>query len=269
MVTASASPDVGSLLRTWRERRRLTQLELALDAGVSARHLSFVETGRSKPGRAMLLRVAERLAIPYRERNEILLAAGYAPAFPERTLEDPALSPVRDALDRILAAHEPYPAIAFDRGWDLVAANTAASAMVERADIDPSLLEPPINVLRIGLHPRGLAPYIANLARWRAHFLGRLAQQIAITGDSELSALLRELSDYPGGDGEAAAQRELEATDFLGPVRMHAPGGGDWSFFGMFASFDTPFEVTTSELALELLFPADEITRRAFDKGAS
>src|SRR5919198_1946973 len=184
MATASASPDVGSLLRRWREQRRLTQLEVALDAGISARHLSFVETGRSKPGRAMLLGATERLAIPYRERNEILFAAGYAPAFPERSLEDPALSPVRDALDRILAAHEPYPAIAFDRGWDLVAANAAATAMVERLDIDPSLLEPPINVLRVGLHPRGLAPYIANLAQWRAHFLGRLAQQIAITGDS-------------------------------------------------------------------------------------
>jgi transcriptional regulator with XRE-family HTH domain len=269
MATASASPDVGSLLRKWREQRRLTQLEVALDAGVSARHLSFVETGRSKPGRAMLLGVTERLAIPYRERNEILLAAGYAPAFPERSFDDPALSPVRAALDRILAAHQPYPAIAFDRGWNLVAANTAASAMVERVDIDPSLLEAPINVLRIGLHPRGLAPYIANLAHWRAHFLGRLAQQIAITGDSQLRALLRELGDYPGGHGEATAPGEVEATDFLGPVRMHAPGGGEWSFFGMFASFDTPFEVTTSELAMELLFPADEITQRAFEKGAS
>src|SRR5919202_3327972 len=138
MATAGASPDVGSLLRKWREQRRLTQLEVALDAGISARHLSFVETGRSKPGRAMLLGVSERLAIPYRERNGILLAAGYAPAFPERSLDDPALSPVRGALDRILAAHEPYPGIAFDRGWDLVAANTAASAMVEHADIDPA-----------------------------------------------------------------------------------------------------------------------------------
>src|ERR671937_3079866 len=269
MATAGASLGVGSLLRKWREQRRLTQLEVALDAGISARHLSFVETGRSKPGRAMLLGVAERLAIPYRERNEMLLAAGYAPAFPERSLEDPALSPVRDALDGILAAHEPYPGMAFDRGWNLVAANTAASAMVERVDIDPSLLEPPINVLRLGLHPRGLAPYIANLAHWRSHFVGRLAQQIAITGDPQLSALLDELTGYPGGRGEAAAPCEIGATDFLGPVRMRAPGGGEWSFFGMFAGFDTPFEVTTSELALELLFPADEVTRRAFKKGAS
>jgi transcriptional regulator with XRE-family HTH domain len=217
MAMASASPDVGSLLRRWREQRRLTQLEVALDAGISARHLSFVETGRSKPGREMLLGVTERLGVPYRERNEILLTAGYAPAFPERSLEDPVLAPVRDALDRILAAHEPYPAIAFDRGWNLVAANSAASAMVERADIDPSLLERPINVLRLGLHPRGLAPYIANLADWRAHFLGRLAQQIAMTGDSELSALLEELSDYPGGDRETGAQREIERATSSGP----------------------------------------------------
>jgi transcriptional regulator with XRE-family HTH domain len=269
MATATASLNVGSLLRTWRKRRRLTQLEVALDAGISARHLSFVETGRSKPGRAMLLGVTERLAIPYRERNEILLAAGYAPAFPERPLEDPALSPARDALDRILAAHDPYPAIVFDRAWNVVAANAATTSIVEYLDIDPSLLEPPVNVLRIGFHPRGLAPYIVNLGHWRSHFLGRLAQQIAVTGDSDLTALLDELNEYPGGDGEPTARREIEAVDFLGPVRVHAPGGGEWSFFGMYASFDTPFEVTTSELALELLFPADQITRRAFQTGAS
>ena len=270
MATEGASLDVGSLLRKWREQRRLTQLEVALDAGISARHLSFVETGRSNPGRGMLLGVTERLAIPYRERNEILLAAGYAPAFPERSLEDPALSPVKDALDRILAAHEPYPAIAFDRGWNLVAANAPMSSIAERLDLDPALLEPPVNVLRVGLHPRGLAPYIANLAHWREHFLGRLQQQIAVTRDAGLGELLRELGGYPGGSAaEAGATREMDPPDFLGPVRFRAPGGGEWSFFGMFASFDTPFEVTTSELALELLFPADRITRQAFDKGAS
>jgi hypothetical protein len=213
----------------------------------------------------MLLRVTERLAIPYRQRNHILLAAGYAPAFPERSLADPALSPVRDALERILATHEPYPGIAFDRGWNLVAANSAASAFVEHADVEPALLEPPINLLRLGLHPRGLAPYIANLGHWRAHFVGRLTQQIAITGDDELTALLEELNGYPGGDWEAGT----EPTDVLGPVRMRAPNGGEWSFFGMFAGFDTPFEVTTSELALELLFPADEVTRLALEKGAA
>jgi transcriptional regulator with XRE-family HTH domain len=244
-------------------------MEVALDAGISARHLSFVETGRSKPGREMLLAVAESLAIPYRERNEILLTAGHAPAFPERPLEDPALSLARDALDRILSAHEPYPGFAFDRGWDLVAANGAAASMIDGADIDPTLLEPPINMLRLGIHPRGLAPYIVNLERWRSHFLGRLAQQVATTGDPRLSALLGELREYPYERGEPAAQPEISPSDFLGPVRMRRPRGGEWSFFGMFAGFDTPFEVTTSELALELLFPADTDTRQAFEKGPS
>jgi transcriptional regulator with XRE-family HTH domain len=268
MAKASSYESVGPLLREWRGRRRLTQLELALDAKVSARHLSFVETGRSRPGREMLLRVAEQLQIPFRERNQILLAAGHAPAFPERPLDDPVLTPVRIALDRILAAHEPYPGIAFNRRWDLVAANEAASSMVERTEMDPALLEPPINVLRIGLHPRGLAPYIANLGHWRAHFLGRLSEQIAITGDPTLVSLMEELADYPGGRDEDRADETAEAQDVLGPIRVRAPGGGEWSFFGMFASFDTPFEVTTSELALELLFPADQETEQAFTKGA-
>lgn len=269
MATATASLDVGSLLRKWREQRRVTQLELALEAGVSARHLSFVETGRSQPGRAMLLRVAERLAIPYRERNDILLAAGHAPAFPERSLQDKSLAPVRDALDRILAAHEPYPGVVFDRGWNVVTDNTGMSALIEDVDIDPSLLEPPVNVLRLGFHPRGLAPHIVNLSHWRSHFLTRLSQQIAISADSQLSALLGELSGYPGDADMAGTRAEAETGDFLGPVRLRRPGGGEWSFFGMFAAFDTPFEVTTSELALELLFPADRATERAFARGAS
>jgi transcriptional regulator with XRE-family HTH domain len=254
-----ASLDVGSLLRTWREKRRLTQLELALEAGISTRHLSFVETGRSKPGRELLLAVTDRLAIPYRERNEILLTAGYAPAFPERSLDEPALLPVRESLNRILGAHEPYPGFAFDRAWNLVAANTAASKVFGREAIEASLLEPPVNVLRLGCHPRGLAPYIVNLNHWRSHFLGRLAEQVTITGDRELSSLLEELSEYPGGTDHGGA------NDPLGAVRIRAPGGGEWTFFGMFATFDTPFEVTTSELAMELLFPADEHTRRALD----
>jgi transcriptional regulator with XRE-family HTH domain len=265
MATAGGYTRVGPLLREWRARRRLTQLELALEAGVSARHVSFVETGRSKPGREMLLRVAEQLEIPFRERNELLLTAGHAPAFPERPLADPALEPVREALDRVLAAHEPYPAIAFDRMWNLVAANEPMSVLAERVDIDPALLEPPVNVLRVGLHPRGLAPLIVNLGDWRAHFLDRLARQVAITGDPALHALMEEIAAYPGAPGENAADRG--ARELLGPVRFRAPTGGEWSFFGMFASFDTPFEVTTSELAIELLFPADRTTADAFKKG--
>jgi transcriptional regulator with XRE-family HTH domain len=265
MATA-ATGEVGQLLREWRERRRLTQLELALDSGLSARHLSFVETGRSQPGRDTLLRVAKRLEIPYRERNHLLLTAGHAPAFPERTLDDPDLEPVREALDRILAAHEPLPALAVDRRWNLVAANTAMAALTEGLEIEPSLLEPPINVLRIGFHPRGFAPIIVNLAQWRAHFLGRLAQQVAITGDEELAALMEEIAGYPIAETEGAPA--AEASDVLGPVRFRGPDGAEWSFFGMFAAFDTPFEVTTSELALELLFPADPLTAEAFKRGA-
>jgi transcriptional regulator with XRE-family HTH domain len=257
----------GQELRAWRERRRLTQLELALESGISARHLSFVENGRAKPGREMLLQVAAALEIPYRERNEILLAAGHAPAFPERPLDDPTLAPVRDALDSILAAHEPYPAIAFDRRWNLVAANNTMASLFAGVEIDEALLGPPINVLRVGLHPRGLAPLIANLPEWRAHFLRRLSQQISLTGDPELSSLLDELLEYPGGEEDPRGTSPDVPSDVLGPVRVLTPDGNEWSFFGMFASFDTPFEVTTSELALELLFPADSATEAAFKKG--
>lgn len=255
-------------MREWRERRRLTQLALALEAGVSARHLSFIETGRSKPGRELLLRVAERLNIPFRERNHLLLAAGHAPAFPERPLRDPALAAVREALDRILAVHEPYPAVVFDRAWNVVAVNAPMSALTARIEIDRALLEPPVNVLRIGLHPRGLAPLIVNLAAWRGHFVERLAQQIAITGDADVRALMDEVAAYPAPEPENRVAADAGGSEMLGPVRLRAPTGGEWSFFGMFASFDTPFEVTTSELALELLFPADRATAEAFKRGA-
>jgi len=252
------SQVVGGLLREWRERRRLTQLELALEAGVSARHLSFVETGRSKPGREMLLQVLERLDVPFREQNRLLLAAGHAPAFPERSLEDTELEPVRDALDVILHGHEPYPAVAVDRAWNLVAANSPMYALTAVVDIDPALLEPPINVMRVGLHPRGLAPLMVNLGDWHAHWLERLERQLAVTGDQELAALIEEIAGYPVPEPERDSG--VGGSEILGPVRMHGPGGGELSFFGMFATFDTPFEVTTSELAIELLFPADRAT---------
>jgi MmyB-like transcription regulator ligand binding domain len=206
----------------------------------------------------MLLRVLERLDVPFREQNRILLTAGHAPAFPERSLEDPDLAPVRDALDRILAAHEPNPAVVFDRSWNLVAANAMTRALTEAVEIDPALLEPPINVLRVGLHPRGLAPLIVNLGEWRAYFLQRLERQVALTGDDGLAALLEEVAGYPGSARDPDPDRG--GTEILGPLKMRAPGGGELSFVGMFATFDTPFEVTTSELAMELLFPADPTT---------
>jgi transcriptional regulator with XRE-family HTH domain len=235
-------------------------MELALEADVSTRHLSFVETGRSKPGREMLLRVLERLEVPFREQNRLLLAAGHAPAFPERSLEDPDLALVREALEVILKGHEPYPGIAVDRAWNLVAANSPMYALAEVIDIDPVLLEPPINVMRLGLHPRGLAPLMINLGDWHAHWLDRLERQLAVTGDSELAALIEEIAGYPVPEPERDPASGLSAAEILGPVRVRGPGGGELSFFGMFATFDTPFEVTTSELALELLFPADRAT---------
>ena len=263
MATVTSQPEIGVRLREWRERQRLTQLALALKAGTSARHLSFVETGRSKPGREMLLRILKHLEIPLREQNEVLLSAGYAPAFPERSLDDPELTPLRAALDRILAAHEPNPAVVFDRAWNLVAANAVLFTLTEVVDIDPVLLEPPVNVMRLGFHPRGLAPMIVNMGEWRAQFLGRLERQIAVTGDPELAALLEELAGYPGSASDenvAAPGRDSTTVD---PLKVRAPDGGVLSFVGMFASFDTPFEVTTSELAIELLFPADQATTEA------
>jgi len=263
MATVSSQPSIGRLLREWRDRRRLTQLELALDAGISTRHLSFVETGRSRPGREMLVRILEQLEVPFREQNRLLLASGHAPAFPERSLEDPELLPVREALDQILTRHEPYPAVVVDRAWNLVAMNSAMRGLTEEVAIDPALLEPPMNVLRVGFHPRGVAPLIVNLGQWRAHFCQRLERQLAVTGDPDLAALLEEVAGYaiPGDEPDPAP--DPEAREMLGPVRFRAPGGRELSFFGMFATFDTPFEVTTSELAMELLFPADEATAEA------
>jgi transcriptional regulator with XRE-family HTH domain len=263
MATVSSQPSIGPLLREWRERRRLSQLELALDAGISTRHLSFVETGRSRPGREMLLRIFEQLEVPFREQNRLLLAGGHAPAFPERSLEDPELLPVREALDQILTGHEPYPAVVVDRAWNLVAANSAMRGLTEGVAIDPALLEPPVNVLRVGFHPCGLAPLIVNLGEWRTHFCRRIERQLAVTGDSDLAALLDEVSGYPIPGDESDPARDPEAREMLGPVRFRASGGGELSFFGMFATFDTPFEVTISELAMELLFPADQVTAEA------
>jgi transcriptional regulator with XRE-family HTH domain len=262
VATSSFQSTVGDQLRGWRERRRLSQLELALDAGISARHLSFVETGRSKPGREMLLQVLDRLQVPFRDRNRLLLAAGHAPAFPERPLEGPELAPVRAALDLILRSHEPYPAIVVDRGWNLVAANPTMVRLTELVEIDPALLEPPVNVIRVGFHPRGLAPLFVNLGQWRAHFLERLERQFAVTADEELAALIDEVAGYPAPETDSGPA----GGEVLGPLKVRAPTGGELSFFGMFATFDTPFEVTTSELAMELMFPADRMTTEILEE---
>ncbi len=248
-------------MREWRERRRVTQLELALDAGVSARHLSFIETGRSKPGRDMLLRVLAELEVPFRERNEILLAAGHAPAFPERALEDPELAAVRGAIELILTGHAPYPAIAVDRRWNLVGANSAILALARTVEVDPTLLAPPVNAIRASLHPRGLGQLIVNLEGWRRFFRDRLRRQHDLTGDEELKELLDELEGYPAADhDDETSTVDPGSGAVLGPLRVRSPAGGELSLIAMFAGFDNPFEVTSSELAIELMFPADRET---------
>lgn len=253
---------MGQLLREWREQRRLSQLELALDAGVSSRHLSFIETGRSKPGRDVLLRVVERLQVPLRERNQLLLAAGHAPAFPERPLSDPGLAPVRDALDRIIAAHEPYPALVLDRGWNVVAANSAMGMLADW--VDPALLDAPINALEIGFHPRGLAPFVINLAEVRAYFLERIERQIAFTADPDLVALREMVADSSEPESVRLPADEAAAREILTPLRLRAPSGDELSFLGTVATFGFAGEVTTSELSIELLFPADQATAELF-----
>ena len=267
-MAASARSRVGPALRGWRQRRRISQLELALDAGVSARHLSFVETGRSQPGRDMLLRVLGELEVPFRERNEILLAAGHAPAFPERALEDPELAPVREAIELILTGHAPYPAIAVDRRWNLVGANSAILGLASQIEVDPALLAPPINAVRASLHPRGLGPLIVDVDGWRRFFRDRVRRQLDLTGDHELAALLEELDGYPTAD-EASGHFDPAAGAVLGPLRVRATTGGELSFIAMFAGFDNPFEVTSSEIAIELLFPADPATADVMTELAS
>jgi transcriptional regulator with XRE-family HTH domain len=248
----------GPLLREWRQRRRLSQLDLANDAEVSARHLSFVETGRSQPSRDMVLHLAERLDIPLRERNQLLIAAGYAPLFPQRALDDPALDSARKAVDLVLAGHEPYPAIAIDRHWTLVAANRAIAPFL--AAEDATLLEPPINVLRLSLHPKGLAPRIANLAEWRAHLLDRLRRQVDVSGDATLLALLDELRAYPAPAATFTHRRDLGGVAI--PLEFITPHGV-LSFISTTTIFGTPIDVTLSELAIEAFFPANAETSRA------
>jgi transcriptional regulator with XRE-family HTH domain len=260
----SDAPAVGALLREWRERRRLSQLSLALDANISTRHLSFVETGRAKPSREMVLNLAEQLEVPLRARNVLLLSAGYAPAYPERKLDDPALAGARRAIDLVLAGHEPWPALVVDRHWHVVAANSAVAPLL--AEVSPELKAGPVNVLRLSLHPAGLAPRIANLAQWRAHLLHNLRAQIEATADPVLAALEAEFLAYPVVDpGEA------EGDDLGGvavPLRLRTEGGV-LSFISTTTVFGTPRDVTLAELALETLLPADEATARAFSRPAA
>jgi len=250
---------IGDHLREWRQRRRLSQLDLALEADISAKHLSFLETGRAQPSRDMVLHLAERLDVPLRERNVLLLSAGYAPVFAQRGLDDPALRRQRHAVDLVLKGHDPYPALAVDRHWTLVAHNAAVPALI--ASADPSLLAPPVNVLRLSLHPKGLAPRIANLPEWRAHLLMRLRQQIDVTADGQLIKLLDELSGYPAPGGGKVPRTTL-SEDYAGVVvpLQFMSDAGILSFFSTTTIFGTPLDVTLSELAIESFFPADAAT---------
>jgi len=259
---SSPAHHVGVLLRQWRRRRRLSQLDLACEAEISQRHLSFLESGRSSPSRDMLLHLAEQLAIPLRERNALLVAAGYAPVYGERALDDPALGVARAAVDLILGAQDPYPALAVDRHWTLIAANKAASRLM--AGANPKLSQPPVNVLRLSLHPDGLGRRIRNFHEWRAHVLARLIKQIENSADPVLMALLNELKAYP----IPTASNAWSATgphDFAGivvPLEL-VTDSGVLSFFSTTTIFGTPLDISLSELAIESFFPADAATAEA------
>ncbi len=254
---------VGELLRRWRGIRRLSQFELALESGISPRHLSFVENGRSLPGRGTILRLAESLDLPLRERNDLLLAAGFAPVYSSSSLDSPEMSPVREAVRKLLAGHEPYPAVVVDRGWNLVDANDGASLLT--AGVAPELLAPPANVLRISLHPEGMAPRISNLGEWRAHLLDRLRRQVAVSADPELACLLNELRAYPCDEPEPEAEVPSPG-DIVVPLRIRHEGR-ELAFFGTVSTFGTPLDVTVAELAIESFFPADPETAAALRGG--
>lgn len=243
---------VGALLRAWRRRRQLSQLALANRAQVSTRHLSYVENGRSRPTSEMVLRLCEQLDVPLREQNRFLLACGYAPVHPEHALDEPPMAAVHEAITGILAAHLPYPALVIDGGWDLVDANDAIYALLD--GVDPALLEPPVNVIRLSLHPDGLAPRIVNLAEWRAHLMHRLRHDHDRSGDPRLAALLEELGDEDEVD--------TSTPGLVVPLRVRR-GDAELSFMSATTVFGTPREVTLSELAIETFLPADEATRHA------
>ena len=253
---------VGSLLKAWRERRRKSQLELALDAEISTRHLSFVETGRAKPSREMTLLLAENLEIPLRERNKILITGGYAPQFSERSFDDVSLESARRAIELILTGHEPFPALAIDRHWNMVAANKTVSLMTE--GVDAELLAPPVNVLRLSLHPKGLAQRIVNFYEWREHLISRLKKQVEDTADQTLEKLFEELNDYPA-DNKRRTNKAKSDGGIVVPLKIESKFG-TLSFISTTTVFGTPVDVTVSEIALETFFPADEITKEIFQK---
>jgi transcriptional regulator with XRE-family HTH domain len=259
MTAMTPSRPVGELLREWRERRRLSQLDLSIQADISTRHLSFVETGRSRPTPEMILRLTEQLEVPLRERNTLLLAGGYAPAYPQHGFDEPELDSVRAALRQVLAGHEPYPAVVLNRWWELVDSNSAIAVLV--AGCAPELLEPPVNVLRLSLHPDGMASRILNLGQWRAHLLGQLQRRAEATGDARLQALHEELLAYPGGLAGHPSH-----ADVVLPLRFQH-GDRELAFFSINAVVGTATDVTVEELTIESFYPADPETAEVLRAG--
>jgi len=249
--------NFGPMLREWRQRRRISQLDLALEGNISTRHLSFLETGRSQPSRDMVLNLAEQLEVPLRDRNILLAAAGFAPVFSERSLDDPALGAARQAVELVIQGHVPYPAVAVDRHWTLVSANDAVPPLL--AGVDAALLRPPVNVMRLALHPSGLAPRIANLPEWRNHLLERLRRQVEASADAVLVALLGELRGYPAPNTPRPPPRARDHAGMVVPFEL-VTDMGLLAFFSTITVFGTPIDVTLSELALECFYPANEAT---------
>ena len=261
--TAAAAPagqGVGPLLRAWRERRRVSQLELALRADSSARHISFVETGRSRPSEEMVLRLAEHLDVPVRERNSLLLAAGYAPRYPETPLDDPALGALREGLERLIQGYEPYPALVVDATYTVVAANRGITMLLD--GVPESLLQPPLNAMRLTLHPQGMAPRIRNLGEWRGHLLTQMERQIALHRSEPLRALFEEVAAYPAPETVDDGEQPPDSVPYFAlPMRIEHDGRV-LSFVSSISTFNTPMDVTVSELAIETFLPADPATAK-------
>ncbi|MFI0538595.1 helix-turn-helix domain-containing protein [Streptomyces sp. WSLK1-3] len=261
---------VGELLRQWRHRRRLSQLDLAIAADVSARHVSLVETGKSNPSADMVLRLADQLDVPLRDRNRLLLAAGFAPRYTERPLDDGALSAAREAVERVLRAHEPYPALAFDRRWNIIMTNRAVEPFF--AEVDPDLLRPPVNLVRLGLDPRGFAPLVVNLADVRVVFRSRIRRQLAVSPDAELAALYAELldpdsEDASEPDSEDVSNRSVE-SDVVLPMILRLDGR-ELRLFSTITTFGTPMDITLEEVAIESYYPADEESAAYFEESGA
>jgi transcriptional regulator with XRE-family HTH domain len=256
--TAVTDGAVGDLLRSWRRRRGLSQLQLSLVAAISARHLSFIETGRANPSREMTLHLAERLKLPLRERNNLLLAAGYAPIYRARALADREMAPVRAAIERFLRAHEPYPALIVDDHWNLITANAAAARLTD--GVAPELLEPPANVLRVALHPEGMAAFTVNFTEWSARLLHLLRERVLISADAKLELLYEELSAYPNVTEELPAA--ARASEILLPLRLRR-GDKELAFLSTKTTFETATDITLAGLAVEAFYPADEETAKA------